>query len=277
MKTVEAWRTEPNTQTDYTDGVILTQERMQAFFMQQREKNRAEATIERYRKDLDRLYAWLPEDKAVTQDRLMEWKQDMLENGFSGRTVNTRISAANSFLAFEGLRELQLMDFEENEKVETVLTRQEYVRLLQAARNASDQRLYLLIKLFGTTGLPVQYLKDVTVDTLAGGVIRTEEAEDRIPVCMQDELKSYIEENHLSSGPVFRSRSGKLVNRTTVTSLMKKLSIDAQVEREKITPRCLKKMYHETQEMLENEVKPLVEKAYKQILEEEQRLAGWDL
>ena len=44
------------------------------------------------------------------------------------------------------------------------LTRTEYLRLLQTARALGRERVYLLVKLFGTTGLTVQELEKVTVE-----------------------------------------------------------------------------------------------------------------
>ena len=262
---------------DRADQLILSYERIEAFLAWQRERHRAESTIERYRTDLEKLYAWLPEDKNLTRERLTEWKETMQRKGIAVRTINTRLSAANSFLAFAGRRDLQMFNFEKGEtENEPILQRQEYLRLLQAARDAGNKKLYLLIKLFGTTGISIQNLRNVTVEAVNRGVVCTGEKDYVIPAYLLNDMKTYVKEEHIGSGPIFITKAGKPLNRTVVNSIMKTLSAAAQVEEEKITPRCLKKMYQETRAFFEQRVNDLVERAYEQLLSTEQTLVGWD-
>lgn len=235
------WTRVEKTAEECAENLILYPQQIKAFFSWQRDNKRTKSTLERYQKDLEILYDWLPKDKALTRERLIEWKESMLRQGLSASTINTRLSAVNTFVAFEGRRDLQILDFMKSEKEETFLTRQEYIRLLQSARSLSNQRVYLIIKIFGTTGLPVQNLKDLTVESLQDGVVHVNQMEYKIPNCVQNELESYVIENQLKSGPIFLTRDGDILNRTTVTSLLKSLSRTAQVSSEKITPRCLKK------------------------------------
>ncbi|MCI6011720.1 MAG: site-specific integrase, partial [Firmicutes bacterium] len=139
-----------------------------------------------------------------------------------------------------------------------------------------NKKLYLLIKLFGTTGISIQNLRNVTVEAVNRGVVCTEEKDYVIPAYLLNDMKTYVKEEHIGSGPIFITKAGKPLNRTVVNSIMKTLSAAAQVEEEKITPRCLKKMYQGTRAFFEQRVNDLVERAYEQLLSTEQTLVGWD-
>ena len=110
----------------------------------------------RYRHNLNLLYADLPAGKEIRRDTLAQWRESLLERGYAPRTVNVSISAANSFLAYLGRRELQLMEhLEPQREFQPEMTRAEYLLLLSTAKALGKRHLYLLIKLFAGTGLPV--------------------------------------------------------------------------------------------------------------------------
>ena len=81
-----------------------------------------------------------------------------------------RLAAANGLMTYLGHRELQataaLPPPAEGERPE--LTRGEYLRLLSTARVLEKERLYLLVKVFGSTGLSVGELPRLTAEALDG-------------------------------------------------------------------------------------------------------------
>ncbi len=92
--------------------------------------------------------------------------------GIPPSTVNTSVSAANSFLEWLGCREFQLTGrLSCGRDAQLELTRSEYLRLLSTARALRQERVYLLIKLFTSTGLPVHELEQVTVEAAGEGVL----------------------------------------------------------------------------------------------------------
>ena len=256
-------------------NLTLTPERIREFLAWNESRQRAETTLDRYQTDLMQLYDWLPEDKGVTMDRLQAWKQSLLAHGYAGRTVNSKVSAINSYLAFEGRRELQLMDFEKNAPVDVEITRQEYLQLLCTARRKGNQKLYLLIKVFGTMGLPIQHLSSLTVESLRSGVVETSGGDVKIPDCLRLELEDYVRQKDIKSGSVFLTRTGGPLNRTTVASMIKRLSAAAGIDEEKVTSRSLKKMCQDTRAAFLQDMERLVEQAYEELLVREQQEAGW--
>ena len=259
-------------------GLVMQPDRIDRYLEDLLERGRAKGTINLYRLYLGQLYHFLPADKCIQPDTLGRWRQQLHSQGYTVRTINVHLSAANSFLRFCGRRDL-LMDFRLPEQtVETpAATRAEYIRLLQAARNDGKERLYLLIKMFGATGLSVSSLPDVTVAAVERGVIETEKKEHiHLPDCLRQELLDYARRQGVRSGQLFLTRSGRPVSRTNVSDSIRRLCRDAQVPEEKGNPRCLRRMYQQTREDMLQNITALLDQAYERLLENEQHSVGWD-
>ena len=240
-------------------------------------RGRAKGTINLYRLYLGQLYYFLPADKCIRADTLENWQQHLHRKGYTARTINVHLSAANSFLQFCGRRDLQMEIRLPEKKAETpTATRAEYIRLLQAARNDGKERLYLLIKMFGATGLSVSSLPDVTVAAVERGVIETEKKEHiHLPDCLRQELLDYARRQGVRSGQVFLTRSGRPVSRTNVTDSIRHLCHTAQVAEEKGNPRCLRRLYRDTRKNIQASLDLLLEQEYTRLLEQEQLAIGW--
>ena len=180
------------------------------------------------------------------------------------------MSAANSFLEWLGCREFQLTGrLSCGRDAQLELTRSEYLRLLSTARALRQERVYLLIKLFTSTGLPVHELEQVTVEAAGEGVLLLpgEAMPQRLPDCLRTELLDYARRRGISSGPIFVTRTGRPCGRAGV-------SVSAQVPPEKGNPRCLRKLYYTTRAEIEATVAQLVEQTHERLLEAEQAAVG---
>ena len=258
----------------------VTEESIAGYIAAIEKSGKSAGTIEEYRRNLHLLYNFLPENKRLRWDTLSRWRASQLDRGYTPRTVNARISAANSYLAFCGRRDLQLARQLRVEKYQMPeLSRAEYLRLLQTARLMNRERLYLLIKLFGTTGLPVQGLQQVTVEAVQSGVIRKgsggKQHEYHLPACLQEELLDYARRHSIRSGQVFLTSAGKPLRRTNVADSIRHLCHDARVPPAKGSPRCLQRMYRSTQERILQNINQLVQQTYNHLLENEQLAVGW--
>lgn len=267
-------------QTEAAQGVIVTQEQIKQYLEQQRRTGLAEESLKGYRRNLMLLYTALPEDKCLQKGTLRQWRDRMLEQGVAPRTINTRISVANNFLAYLDRREFQLpRQLTAEEPVHPEMSRNEYLRLLQTARLLGQQRTYLLIKLFVTTGLYIQELPKVTVEAVGqGGVTLSSKSAARwipFPVCLRKELLDYAEKNGIRSGAIFITRTGKCIGRSTANCQIRRICHDARVPQQKGNPRCLRRLYQSTLTELKANVIMLMEQAYDQLLETEQVAIGW--
>ena len=257
----------------------VTMEQIEAFLRSLERRGRATGTIQAYRRSLTRFYQALPPDKRVGRDTLSRWRDDLLAQGYTARTVNAALSAANSLLDFLGQRECQLVRrLAVADQAQPELDRREYLRLLSAARAQGNERAYLLVKVFAVTGIPVHGLPELTVEAVRANALAPEPGGPRrpIPASLREELLAYIRRRELTGGPVFVTRSGRPLSRTAVTAAIQSLAGAAQVAPEKCNPRCLRKLCQTTLAEIEADVRRLVEQTRDQLLEQEQRLVGWE-
>ncbi len=264
-------------------GEKLTLEVIEEFLESLRQKNRGKSSLDTYRRSLAGLYAWLPEDKLLEKDTGVRWRRWMLEEkGFSHVTVNTQVSIMNTFLRYIGHRDWQVEEFVRKPAEQPELSREEYLRLLSAARKLGRERSYLLIKTMGGAGVRVQEMSQVTAEAVFSGTVELDSHNKQrlrtlyIPEPLRRELMEYMQRHHIKSGPVFLTRDGKPLSRSMIHHYVSAISQDAKVDSEKANPRCLWKMYQSIQEGIRVDIDRLVRQTYEQMVENEQVSIGWD-
>ena len=242
-----------------TKAVVFNRESIETFLKFLETKNRSAGTLEKYARDLQALYEFLPEEKCLTEQALLQWRDRMMGQGYAVRTVNSRLSAANSYLEYIGHRDLQVLSMSQPEGVQPELSRTEYLRLLSTARALEKERLYLWVKVFGCIGIRVQSLSNITREAVNSGVVIDGEQRFQIPPGLRQELCVYAEREGILTGPLFLGQNGEPVRRTFVTDSIRALSRDAKVPEEKASPRCLQRMFRKTQSELQARAARLVE------------------
>lgn len=258
------------------ESLPLTPELFDEFLSSLRQKGRTPDTLLAYRRSLNLLYQSLRGEKLLCRSTLNAWRDQLLASGYAPRTVNLCISAANSLLEYCGRRELQVPSpLKPEQAIQPELTRSEYLRLLSAARVLGCEQVYLLVKVFGSTGLALQELPRLTVEAAQAGRLYLSGLVLHIPVCLREELLDYAARKGVAAGPLFVTRSGTPIRRTTVTTYIQRLARDACVPPEKCNPRCLRKLYLATQENIQSNLSLLAEQAYERMLETEQLAIGW--
>lgn len=257
----------------YEGSILLTKELIDSFLNNLEKKGRKDGTISKYRRDLNCFYDFMPDEKTLNDKTLRDWKNKLLGEKKASKTVNASISAVNSLYEYIGRKNWQVDRIEEEKKIQPELTRPEYLRLLQTAKDLGRDRLYFIIKVFCCTGISVSELPLVTVETVNGeqkGHINI-----HFPECLKNELMNYAERQGIKKGPIFVIRNGQPMDRTNVSNSMKQLCADAGVDERKANPRCLKKLYNNTYSEIRSEIELLAEKAYDRLIENEQLTAGW--
>ena len=125
-----------STEAKREQGLQLTKELEAQFLGALRQCGRAEDTISGYRRNLERLRQSLSEDMILDRVTFSNWQMELLDQGYSPSTVNGCTAAVNSLLEFARRRDLQIdpLPQTQGEAVLPELTRSEYMRLLQAAK-----------------------------------------------------------------------------------------------------------------------------------------------
>ena len=265
------------------DGRAVTQNELERFLTSYESLERAEGTYQFYRRKLRKFYEDLPEDKTIRHGTLENWQKKLLQEGYAPSTVNAFLSAANAFLDYIGHREYQLAGQlkEERKPPPPELSRAEYFHLLRTAKAMGKERVYLLMKVFATTGLLAQDLQELTLEAVqAGRVVCGKNRKQQIltvPKCLQAELLSFAQRNDIRSGPIFLTRDGRPMHRTYISGVMKPVCEAAQLTDGRANPKGLRKLYLSNRAVIENNVALLVEQAMERQLEQEQLSIGWEV
>lgn len=269
-----------NAQKRESSYYVLTRSDIDLYLQDVASRGCKQGTLENYRRSLLNFFDWLPEGKRVSREKVYEY-QEYLIGKYTSRTVNMKMTAINGILGFLDLREYQstVKASVDDTAIQPELSRNEYLRMLSAAKAIGDERLYLIIKLFGTTGIAVQEFDKVTVEAVRSGTIVTFPNRNRlalrIPACVQSELLEYAKEKGIKSGPIFLTREGRPLGRTTLSNMVPHIARYAKVEESKCTPRCLQKLYAETWDTIKSNVNVMLQMTYDKLLEQEQVIYGW--
>ena len=231
----------------------LTEQHTAAYARFLREEERAPATIEKYLHDIRTFIAWL-DSRPVTKELAAQWKERLLEDGAAPATVNTKISALNGLFKFLGREDccvkflrLQRQVFRDRSRE---LTREEYLRLLENARNTGKERLALLMEAVCSTGIRVSEVRALTVEAVRAGQacirlkgkIRT----ILLPGKLCRKILKYAQKKKITFGEVFLTEGGKSLSRKQIWREMKALCAGAGVEPSKVFPHNLRHLFATT-------------------------------
>ena len=230
----------------------ITESEIQAFENSLYLNEKSKATVKKYVKAVEKLAEYL-EDGEFTRHRLLEYRE-YLQTKNKAQTVNGALSAINAFLDFCGWQECRVKFLKVQRQAflqeARELSKKEYERLLNAALAKNKERLYLLMLTAGSTGIRISELAYITAEALKIG--RTEicmKGKNRtiiLPKELRKKLLKYAGRQGIESGPIFRTKSGRPLDRSNICHDMKKLSEEAKVDASKIFPHNLRHLFART-------------------------------
>lgn len=213
------------------------------------DEEKSEVTIEKYIRDIQTFYKWHGEAE-LTKQRVLEYK-NMLVKEYTPATVNSVLAALNGFFAYNEWYSLKVKSLKLQRTLfcrsEKELTKREYEMLLKAATDKKNERLNLIMQTICSTGIRVSELSYVTVSAVMQGQAQVKLKGKIRTVLFTKELckllKRYIREQGIKDGYVFRTRSGKPIDRFSIWKSMKKLCESAGVSSEKVFPHNLRHLF----------------------------------
>ncbi|MCD8375389.1 MAG: tyrosine-type recombinase/integrase [Oscillospiraceae bacterium] len=228
---------------------LVTNQDVADFERDLRRREKARATVKKYTAALRELSAWLA-GTALDKGRLLEYREHLLTQR-KPQTVNGKLSAINAYLRFAGLEGLNvcLLKVQRSAFVaeSRELTREEYERLIEAAKRREDERMYLLMTTLCATGIRVSELAFITLEAARQGQTDIRMKGKCRPVMLSPELRrkllKYAKKRGIMSGPIFRTRSGRPIDRSNICHAMKKLSKQAEMESSKVFPHNLRHLF----------------------------------
>ena len=232
----------------------IAEETLRKYRIRLIEQEKSTHTIEKYMRDIQSFIAFLADvEPPLSKMQVIAYKES-LKTRYATSSVNSMLTPVNDFLRFLGreqcrvrLVKCQRQIFKEANRE---LTKEEYMRLLSAAQKNHDERLYLLIKTICATGIRISELPYITVEAAAQGhamiYCKNKQRCILLPQKICRELTDYAKAHDITAGYIFRTKSGRPVDRSNAWHAMKRLGREAGVPEDKIFPHNLRHLFART-------------------------------
>ena len=209
-------------------------------------------TKKKYTRDIFAFTTWLNK-RELKKSIVLEYKQYLI-NTYAPASVNSILSSLNNFFEYTNLFECKVKTLKIQKQLfvcdNKELSKDEYEKLLNAAQQKKNERLFLLMQTICSTGIRVSELKYITVDSIKNKqAIINNKGKFRviiIPKQLCKMLTVYINSRNINSGCVFITKTGKPLSRSNIWNDMKKLCEIAGISKEKVFPHNLRHLFART-------------------------------
>lgn len=231
-------------------SVELSAERLKGFEQYLYEKENAEATIEKYLRDVRAFFQYMEKETKADKKHLIEYKEWLLSK-YKVSSANSMLAALNQFLEYQGCIQLKVKRVKVQRRLflkeEKELSQREYRRLVRAAEQNGKQWLALCMETIAVTGIRVSELKYFTVERLRQGRIEVyNKGKYRriiLPAFIRRKLITYCRNKKIKSGYIFIDGKGNPKNRSSIWREMKQLKEKAGIDGTKIFPHNLRHLF----------------------------------
>lgn len=231
-------------------GRILTEKMVADFSAYLKSEEKSENTIEKYLRDVRAFSVYLNGDE-ITKEAVIAYKSKLLSMNYAVRSINSMLASVNGLFSFLGWADLKVKSIKLQRQIycpeEKELTKAEYMRLVNTAKQKGNQRLNLLLQTICGTGIRVSELQFITVEAVKNGeAIVSLKGKTRsvfIVKELQKKLLRYAAEQGISSGTIFITRTGRPMSRTNIWREMKGLCEQAGVNPKKVFPHNLRHLF----------------------------------
>ena len=247
-------------------GRILRNKAVEDFekFLYKEEKS--ENTIQKYLHDV-RAFMIFAGDSEITKETVITYKNKLINENYAVRSINSMLASINSFFAFLDWTDCKVKSIKLQRQVycpeEKELTKAEYMRLVNTAKQKGNERLNLILQTICGTGIRVSELQFITVEAIkTGEAIVSLKGKTRnvfIVKELRKKLLRYVGEQGIKSGAIFITRTGKPMSRTNIWREMKNLCAQANVNPKKVFPHNLRHLFARTFYGIEKDIAKLAD------------------
>lgn len=243
----------------------ITEEMLSEFqeFLLNDEKS--SATIAKYMHDV-RKFCTFAAEQSIDKTLVLEYKSALGEN-FAISSANSMLAALNMFFRFAGWHDLHVKRYKMQQQIycpeEKEISREEFERLIKAAKACGKEQLVLIMQTIAGTGIRVSELEYITAESVRNGeAIVCCKGKSRtvfIVSGLRRKLMGYIRKADIQSGSVFVTSSGKPVDRSIIWRQMKALCKTANVAESKVFPHNLRHLFAKVFYAMEKDIAKLAD------------------
>lgn len=245
---------------------ILTREHIEHYENHLRLEERGAGTIQKYTRDVEAFFRALPPGKEVDKEIMIRYKE-ALGKTYATSTANSMLAAVNGLLEMIGWHDCRVKPYKRQRRIfrdkDRELSKEEYLRLLEAAKRKGNRRLFYLMETLCSTGIRISELRYITVEAAKSGRAEVScKGKIRTILLTQKLCRALIEycgEIRILSGPVFVTKSGQPMNRSNIWAEMKRLCASAGVDPGKVFPHNFRHLFAVTYYNLEKDIAKLAD------------------
>lgn len=247
-------------------GRIITKSIISSFKTHLQNEEKSTNTIEKYIRDV-KAFATYANGVNITKEIVISYKNKLISDNYAIRSINSMIASLNSLFMFLGWEASKVKSIKLQRQIycpeEKELTKAEYMRLVNTAKQKGNERLNLLIQTICGTGIRVSELQYITVEAVkCGEAIVSLKGKTRSVFIVRDlqkKLLRYAAELGIKTGTIFITRSGKAMSRTNIWREMKNLCEQANVNSDKVFPHNLRHLFARTFYGIEKDIAKLAD------------------
>ena len=232
------------------DEYMLSKETVKAYEDYLLAEERSRGTVAKYIRDTKRFIQWL-NGGCVNKQKAMEWKDHLYKIGYAPITINSMLASLNGLFQFMGWNECRIKFYKIQRKMfrdsNKDLNRQEYERLVSAAKQQGKNQIALLMETICATGIRVSEISYITAEAVYRGqaeiILKGKIRTIMFPGKLRKKLFRYMKNQKIKAGKLFLTRNGKQISRGQIWKEMKQLSRIAKVEPSKVFPHNLRHLF----------------------------------
>lgn len=247
-------------------GRILTEKTIADFSAYLKSEEKSNNTVEKYLRDV-RAFAEYQNGAEVTKETVIAYKGKLLSDSYAARSINSMLASLNSLFSFLNWIDCRVKSVKFQRRVycpeNTALTKAEYMRLVNTAKQKGNERLNLVLQTLCGTGIRVSELQYITVEAVKNGeAVVSLKGKTRTVFIIRElrqKLLRYAQSQKICSGAIFITRSGKPMSRTNIWREMKRLCEQADVNPQKVFPHNLRHLFARTFYGIEKDIAKLAD------------------
>lgn len=247
-------------------GRFLTEKQIAAFTVYLKSDEKSENTIEKYIRDV-RAFSIYTHGMEITKETVIAYKNKLLSENYATRSINSMLASLNGLFSFLSWCDLKVKSIKLQQQIycseEKELSKAEYMRLVNTAKQKGNERLNLLLQTICGTGIRVSELQYITVEAVkCGKAVVSLKGKTRSVFLVRDlqkKLLRYAAEQKITTGAIFITRNGKPMSRTNIWREMKNLCVQAGVDPQKVFPHNLRHLFARTFYGIEKDIAKLAD------------------
>ncbi len=236
-----------------------------------KEGEKSDATMEKYMRDAERFLVFCCHKSitAIVKEDAIAYKEYLRESGYSPSGINSMLAGVRALLKSIGKGDIKVKNYKVQQQTfadeSRMLTKNEYMRMINYCRgdgeaiwnskskkksgqkSNAEKKAALIMETICSTGIRVSELKFFTVEEVRRGEVNVYLKGKERKVLMSRKLSkrllAYAKEEGITEGSIFLNGKGESLHRSQIWQMMKSLCERAGVDKKKVFPHNLRKLF----------------------------------